>query len=256
MLVLYWPSLCFWPSTIGKEALILLALGLVVTGWHGNGRSLTVPPLVGGLGLALLIRPHIAMLLSVAIAAAEWLGPVARWSAKRLIRAGILVVLAGLAVTASLDRLGVETDIDAVADFAEDRAGRTRTGGSQIEVTGGPTAVPMAFVNVLMRPFLWEARNPVMLLSAIELLAMWAMAWPRRQVWIEMMARWRESRLLLFAVPAALMLILFYGAFVSNLGILARQRVVVFPLLFMFLEVTSAVAVSGRSSASRRSMRV
>jgi hypothetical protein len=241
-LILYWPSLCFWPSTIGKEPLILLALGLVVVGWTGNGSTLRLNALLPGMALAVLIRPHIAMMLAVAIAAAEWLAPARQWSAQRILRALVLAVLSVFAVSSSLQRLGVESDIDAMAEFAEDRAGRTQTGGSRIEMVSGPAAVPMAFVNVLMRPFLWEVRNPVMLLSAVEMLALWWMLWQRRGAGVSLFTQWRRSRLLLFAVPAAAMLTVFYGSFVSNLGILARQRVVILPLLFMLIEFTPLIA--------------
>lgn len=249
-LVLYWPSLCFWPSTIGKEALILLALGLVIVGWVGDGGTFRLKPMLAGMALAVLIRPHIAMMLAMAVVAAEWLAPARKWSAQRILRAAALAALSVFAVSSSLERLGVEPDIDAMVEFAEDRAGRTQTGGSRIEAVSGPAAVPMAFVNVLMRPFIWEVRNPVMLLSTVEMLALWWMMWRSRRAGAQLLTRWRSSRLLLFAVPAAAMLTIFYGAFVSNLGILARQRVVILPLLFMFIQLTPLLA---RGESLRRS---
>jgi hypothetical protein len=251
-LILYWPSLCFWPSTIGKEALVLFAVGLVISGWYGNGRSIAINRLIAGVGLAILIRPHIAMMLAVALASAEWLGPVKRWGGQTMLRASLLLVMAAAAVANSLDRLGVESDLDAVAEFVEERAERTQTGGSRIDVVSGPAAIPMAFVNVLFRPFVWEARNPVMLISAVEMVALWWMISRQRRAGLSLLVRWRESRLLLFAVPAAIMLIVFYGAFVSNLGILARQRVVVLPLFFMCIELTPALVRATHASAAKR----
>lgn len=240
-MVLYWPSLCFWPSTIGKEALIILAVGLVVFGWHGNGRTWRPMPLFVGLVLSLFIRPHIAMMLALCLASAEWLAPVARWSAAKVLRGAVLGAVGVAAVLVSLEQLGVDAQIDAMAQFAQERAGRTQTGGSQIQAFSGPAVLPMAFVNVLLRPFVWEVRNPVMLVSAAELIVMWWLIWKSREAGPAMFSAWRSSRLLLFAVPAACVLIVFYGAFVSNLGIIARQRVVVLPLVFMFIDLTPAV---------------
>ena len=254
-LVLLWPSLCFWPSTIGKEAVILLALGLVVSGWRGDGKSPWPLRLAMGLLLALCIRPHVAMMFAVCLAAAEWLAPVKQMTPGRIARAIALGVVALAAVAQSLDALGVEAQLEAVATFAADRAGRTQTGGSRIAVVGGPFVVPMAFVNVLLRPFLWEVRNPVMLISAAEILLMWWLLLKNRKLGLQLLSAWRYSRLLLFVVPATVVLTIFYGAFVSNLGILARQRVVILPLLFCVVEIGPAMARMVVRSSTKHSQR-
>ncbi len=70
-LVFFLPSMAFWPSSIGKEAVITLALGLVML---GAARSFTrqrwgLTLVIVGLLIAFLIRPHIAALLAASFAA-------------------------------------------------------------------------------------------------------------------------------------------------------------------------------------------
>jgi hypothetical protein len=90
-----------------------------------------------------------------------------------------------------------------------------------------------------------------MLLSGIEVVVFWALVWHRRHS-LRSFLRWRESRLLLLVVPLTLILTLFYGGFVANLGILARQRVVVLPFMFLLAEAAPALASMRGARAARR----
>ena len=240
LLLLFWPSLVFWPSSVGKESLILLAVGLVVYGWWGDGKKVKWLPMLAGLVLAMFIRPHIAMMIAVSLWFADWLAPMQRMTALRLGRGVLILTLAVVVIFAALDQLGVEATQDSMQQFADDRAARTAQGGSEIASATGLLVVPVAFVNVLARPFIWEASNPLLLLSALEVIFFWGLLWSRRTHLRAMASEWRGNRLLLLLVPLTVVLILFYGAFVSNMGILARQRVVVLPLMFVIAEAAPA----------------
>ena len=67
------PSLAYGPSSIGKEAWMMLALGLCVFGaakvLSGAIRS-GIAPLGIGLWFAWLVRPHVAGLMAIALAGA------------------------------------------------------------------------------------------------------------------------------------------------------------------------------------------
>jgi hypothetical protein len=252
MLALFWPSLAFWPASIGKEAVILLAAGLVTYGYFGNGGRRSGPLLGLGLLIAAGIRPHIAMMMAVSLGAAEWLGPASKWSAGRVARALVLAIVAAVTVQAALTQFGLEAaETEEIQQFVEFHSGQTVAGGSKIEQVSGAAGVPMAFVNVLLRPFPWEARNPMVLLSSLEVLFLWSVAWRRRRSLMAAFGEWRQNRLLQFTVPLAVVLTFFYGYFVSNLGILARQRVVILPFLFLFLEATPRAAAFAQRTYAR-----
>ncbi|MDP2340156.1 MAG: hypothetical protein Q8O67_04295 [Deltaproteobacteria bacterium] len=230
------PSLVYWPSSVGKEAMVLLGLGLAFHGYAVGGRGTLLRI---GVGLALLasIRPHIAMMIAVALALAEWVQQGRGWTPSRIAQGCALAVVASIVVVAAFRQFDIEGEYGGdITAFVEERSARTATGGSAITPIGGPLMIPAAFVNVLFRPFLWEVRNPVTFLSAVEALLFWWLVFRHRRGLWRAIRHWRRSRVLRFALPAAIVLVIFYGGFISNLGILARQRVVVLPLLFIVLD--------------------
>jgi len=72
LLLLLFPSIVFWSATIGKEALLYLAIGLVIYGavrlTHAPS-PLVYVSLISGFVLAAFVRPHVAALLAVSITA-------------------------------------------------------------------------------------------------------------------------------------------------------------------------------------------
>jgi hypothetical protein len=107
----------------------------------------------------------------------------------------------------------------------------------------------MAMINVLTRPWPWEARNATSLLAALELLMFWGILWYRRKNLKRALANWRSDPLLRIAVPFIVIYSVSLGLLVVNLGIIARQRVFLFPFLFLFIEAMPAIA---RKRAARR----
>lgn len=234
-----WPSLWFWPSSVGKEALIVLATGLVVYGYVGRDQVLRPLPLILGLAVAISVRPHFAAVLAVSLAAAYWLTRGRKWNlgtvVQAVLSAGLAVALMGQALT----QLGVgDADLEGVREFVEYRSRLTEVGGSSIEAAGGHGAlsIPLAMVNILLRPFPWEAHNVFALVSAMEITFFWFIAWRRREELKLCLRYWRSDRLLRFAIPFTLLYVLMIGLTFGNLGIISRQRIVIFPFLFLLLE--------------------
>lgn len=241
--LLFWPSLWFWPSSIGKESIIILAVGLIAYGYVGSGKTIRWGFLVCGLCLAMGVRPHIAILIAISIAAAEWAAPAKAWSVSHLARGFALAVVAIGTVSWGLGQFGLDPgDFERIQDFVRFRSGQTSQGRSQIQQVTGVLLVPMSFVNVFLRPFLWEARNPFILFAAIETIVLWVLIFrDRRRVWATLRS-FREHRLLRLTIPVGVVLIVFYGGFVSNLGILARQRVVILPFIFVVVVAAAGLA--------------
>lgn len=239
VLICFWPSLWFWPSSIGKEALVLLATGLVVHGYGGRRARIRWVALGAGLSLALVIRPHYAMVIAVCLAAAYWLALGRRWTLKTTLQAVATGVIAVWILGQSLALLGLaDADLEGIREFVEYRADLTERGGSSIGSAAelGLWSIPMAFINILFRPFVWEAHNVFAAISALEVLALWVVVWRRRRSLPVLVKNWRGDRLVRFALPLTLAYILMIGLAFGNLGIISRQRVVVLPFLFLLLE--------------------
>jgi hypothetical protein len=257
LLLFLWPTLWFWPSSIGKEAVLLLAIGLVTLGYVGRAERIHWIPMVSGLALAMAIRPHLAGVLAVSMCVAEW---AARgWTARRLTQAVLASALAVWLLVVAFDLLGLASaDSDVLQAFVLDTAAQTNQGGSAFERAGHLiTALPMAFVNILCRPFVTEAHNPMALVSSLEMMAFWVLVIRnRRQLWSVLRSS-RINRLLRFAIPFSLLYILMIGLTFQNFGIIARQRALVMPALLLVLAaaVPAARTQRGKVTQFRRGWR-
>lgn len=255
-LVLFLPALIFWPSSIGKEALMLLFLGVAT---YGLTRAFAAYSpgwlLLAGLGLsgAGLIRPHVAALLAVGFVVASILGR-GRWLGPVALRRGFVIltsiILLGVTVVLVGDRFDIARPED-IDPFVNEIERRTQQGGSA--VSGGaiasPAQLPAAVLRVLFRPLPNEAHNLQSLASAAENVAILGLI-----IWrLPTMVR----RLGVLRIPLVLMSATFTVGFVIafstivNLGILARQRAQVLPF---FLAAVVALGWSGSPDEEQESI--
>ena len=244
--VFFLPSVVFWPSSLGKDALMTLFLGLAAYGASRLLRTYDFSSLLflgPGLFLASRVRPHVAALLAVSIVLAAILGKTpkpARRSPKRLILIGMAGVgvafsLASFSTTFGVTLSGGGGTQDPTA-FLDLVSSRTAQGGS--EITGGAVGsvsqLPGAVVTVLFRPLLHEAGDLQNLLSAMEGTALLLITiWKVPEMW--------RNRRQLREKPMLLLAFLYTGGFIVafsailNLGIIARQRVQVLPFFLAAL---------------------
>jgi hypothetical protein len=251
LLVLLLPSMLFWPSGLGKEAWMTLAIGLTAYGaalMLGGHRRWLVPLAVGTTA-GLVVRPHIMAALVVGIALAFLVGrsprrpteltPVLRCVGALLVAAGAFAVIhmAG-------DFLGVDgTSASGIDGAIHDTADRTAKGGSQFEAPGvhSPQEFPLAMLSVLARPFPWEAEGWQIMIAAAEgtlVLALFAVSLPRLR---SLPARLRRQPYLIMCLSYAALFVYAFSNF-SNFGILTRERVQVLPFVLVLLALPKYVA--------------
>lgn len=244
--MMFFPSIVFWPASVGKDALMIFFIGLATLGISRLLRKFELGGLIlAGLGLYLTaqIRPHIAMMLALAAALAfvfmkRTAGP-AR-GIKRLIPLALALIGVVFAWSAFSSDFGVSlegtADTQDPAAFLDRVSNQTAQGGS--EVSGGVvtsvTDLPAATLKVLFRPLIHEGTSMAILVSSVEgtlllILVVWKLP-----------AAWR-NRSMIRANPLLLLSIIYTGGFVIafssmlNLGIIARQRVQVLPFLLALL---------------------
>jgi hypothetical protein len=244
LLIFLWPTLWFWPSSIGKEAVLLLAVGLVTIGYVGHGERIRWFAMGTGLALAMAIRPHLAGVMAVSVCVAEWTRR--EWTFARTIQTVLASAVALWVVISSLDLLGLGgANLDTMQDFVVHTAGQTNQGGSSFEGSGMVTAVPMAFFNILCRPFVTEANNLLALVSSLEMMAFWLLVFLYGRGLRSALRSWQSNRLLRFAIPFAFLYVLMLGMTFQNFGIIARQRALVMPALLSVLAMARAPRTSG-----------
>jgi hypothetical protein len=257
LLVLFLPSLLFWPSSAGKEAVMVLCFGLCALG----AAMLLGPktnlwgflPFLAGCWGAFLIRPHIAVMALAALAAAFGIGAVLgtgsgadgsdkQKTSSRAVRiVGLVVMLAVFAGASSqLGKLlgGEDTGGGAgesATELLEKTAEQSSIGNSAFTppMVSNPVKVPWGLASVLFRPFPWEANGgsliaaaesallgALFVLSAGRLLTLWPLL--------------RRRAYLVFVVAFAIEFAIAFS-YIGNFGILARQRVMMLPAVLVLL---------------------
>ncbi len=84
---------------------------------------------------------------------------------------------------------------------------------------------------------------------------MWVIVWFRRKSLWQSLRHFRSDRLLRVAVPFILVYSITLGMIIANLGIIARQRVFLFPFFFILVEAVPRV-VHERKQARLRAAAV
>ncbi|MGH7508100.1 MAG: hypothetical protein ACREMZ_01350 [Gemmatimonadales bacterium] len=232
------PSLWYWPSSVGKESITMMGLGLAVAGFIGRGSRMNWGLLSVGLLLVFAIRPQVAAVVLLSMIVAQWLSFRTPWTVGRVVQ-GVLILGLGLAgIWYSMRTIGVGGyDVEGVQSYIADDPARRLGGGSGIEaVTIDWNGVALAMVNTLLRPFPFEATNGPMIVASLEICAFWVIAWVRRRRLIASLRYWRSDRFLRLALTFVLIYSVALGMMLTNLGIIARQRIFLFPFLFLLLE--------------------
>jgi hypothetical protein len=186
--VFFLPSVFFWGSGLMKDSLCIGALGWVFYGFYNaiiRPRKALTAAIFGALGAYVIISVKIYILLSFLPPALFWVfneyNQKIKSSALRLILKplflglGILVgALGATSLTAGderydVEKIGERSKINSYYLTTQVANGSAYNIGEFDGSAGSIVKVaPQAIVVSLFRPFLFEARNPVMLLSALE----------------------------------------------------------------------------------------
>ncbi len=245
ILIFFWPTLIYWPSSIGKEAMIILFLG--VGSWAAASlyRRYEVRwlPLVGVAAFMVsFIRVHVAALFVFALLAAV-IGE--NRKRKNLVPFGRLLIMVAGIVTAVPLALAVadEFNLDLTAISAEDLepifadvGDTTEQGGSSVSggVIRGPLDIPGGVLKVLFRPLPNEAGNLQSLVASAEGVILLGLVLWQTPAMFRNRAQLRRTPYLAFSLVYTGLFIWGWSA-ILNLGILARQRSLVIPFLLALI---------------------
>jgi hypothetical protein len=260
------PSVVFWSAGIIKESLVLDGLALTMFGAWQVSRKRPMGLLVGGAGvyLVMLIKPFYLLLLVAGAAVQVWWyrsvknGRVTIKPASLV--AGILLGALGLSAIGyvfpkySLANLGAEAAAYQANGFKEGSSASYYQIGNpnDTSLTGQLRYAPLGLFTGLYRPGVWEARNPQMLVNALETLAF--LVFSIRAIatagYQGLLARLVAYPVLMFCLVFALGSAAATGLTSFNLGSLSRYRM---PLLPFF--VFCLVLLNHKLPARRRVVR-
>ncbi|QIL77261.1 hypothetical protein [Hymenobacter sp. HDW8] len=190
IVVFFIPSVFFWGSGLMKDSLCIGALGWIFYTFYEGAiekKNLVRNLILGGLAAYFLSITKVYILLSFLPPAVLWVfnensqrirNQLIRILAKPILLSmgAVIAVYAMTNLTKGdekydLDKIGERSKItsDYLYEVSVKQDGSAYSLGEQDGSLGGMVKlVPQAIVVSLFRPFLWEARNPVMLLSALE----------------------------------------------------------------------------------------
>lgn len=237
-LLLFLPGLHFWTSAIGKDAPIFL--GIAMCTWALFRLQTRYLAFAAGVVIALLVRPHIALIALIALAMTLLLGR----NVSILTRVGLMaVVIAGIGSVAGLVE-GTMTGLslsstDSVTEFLETKSQVSEESGADLSITGA--SFPVKLLSLLFRPFFIDANgilgyiasleNVVLLVIILTLLRRFWTAW----------AMTRAAGFARFAIFFFAMITLLLAMVNYNVGLGLRQKMMMMPALLVFFVALQAV---------------
>jgi hypothetical protein len=261
LLVFFFPTMLFWPSSIGKEAFMILALGAAALGaaqlFVGRFRGLVWLAL--GLWGAAVVRPHMALIVGAGLVVAAPLvvlrGGAQAKGRQRGRLAGAALVL-GLLVAGPaligvaenffhLQSLNTQTAQE-VLDETTRRSGKTGSTFTSIS-PNNPAGFALSGVTVLFRPFPFEVRNAQAMLTSLEGLSLLALCVLSFRRLARLKVELPRRPYLVFGFVYTLAFIYAFSA-LQNFGILARERSQLLPALFVLLCIPRQVDPTSASS--------
>jgi hypothetical protein len=250
-LLFFMPSMLYWPSSIGKEAWMLLTIGVAT---FGVARLLSGRPWRGlavagtALWLAALVRAHVSGMVVLGLMVAYLLArPPRRLGALgpvvKLFALVALVVVSGALLSRTQSYLlekGIDPQ-DGVTSVLAETTRRTNQGGSNFEAqsTGvSLTKLPYAAVTILFRPFPFEAHNAQAAVTALESLLLLCLTVARRRAIWQAVRHLRRRPYVAFVLVYSLLFVVAFSS-IANFGILARERTQLLPFFLVLLTLPS-----------------
>lgn len=242
MAIFFIPAITYWPSSIGKESLMFLGIGLAAYGASLFLNRGGIKPLVfmaAGLGFAGAIRPHVSALIIGSLAVtlvfaggrnSLGMSPWLRWAAVLAVGAASFFLVTFALKEFNIDLSGdVGTEVDEFIGTVEDN---TSKGGSEVDggAVTGIQDIPGAALRVLFRPLPYEAHNAAAMASALEsALILIVLLWRSPRI-IKNLRYIRRDPYILMCLVMTIGFIIMFSPFL-NLGLLARERSQILPFL-------------------------
>ena len=230
-LIIFLPSVSFWSSGIGKDALSFMATCLALWAVLGlNGRT---PLMIFAVMVMLFVRPHIAGMMIIGLTLAYPFD--ARITMKnRLIFTIIAAIVAASLVPFALEFAGVgeANDVESLNSYIGTRQGDNMEGGGGVDIAN--MSWPMKLVTYMFRPMIFEVNSLFSLAAAIDnLILLFLFIAGGRMLFRRVRSGLSENRVFMWAYAILAWLVL--AMTTANLGIALRQKWMFAPMLIFLL---------------------
>ncbi|MBF9236748.1 hypothetical protein I2I05_05010 [Hymenobacter sp. BT683] len=278
--VFFLPSVFFWGSGLLKDSLCMGALGwLFYTFYRGaiERRNILRCAILGSAAVAVILSMKVYILLAFMPPALLWVfnestskikSTVVRWIAKPIfLSVGLMVAgYAFVQISAAdarfnIDKIGAQSKL--TADYLQGVSNKEQGSGYNIGEQDGTLGgmaklAPQALVVALFRPFIWEARNPTMALSALE--ASYFIILTLRILWrvgiLKTLTAISTTPVLTLCFVFSLVFAISVGISSGNFGTLVRYKIPLMPFYLSGLYILQSITLSAKSLGNRSSFRV
>ena len=260
ILTILFPSFLFWTSGGLKESLIILGIGLFLYGFLLRRERGFAAVLIFLSGIAILLLTKYFLLICMLPALAAYYIFINRTTPREVILkyAGVIVLtMILLQCIAPIDkRTNFARIISKKQKYAIAEAKYMKAGSySEVPVVDSTMVsvvvnLPVGLWNSMMKPYIWQNRNPMMILSAAENIAI--------LVFLILAIIYRDRKktydynVLLFLCLSVGLYFSVIGIMTPVLGNLVRYKVVMMPLLvFVLLYIADMNRISFSKANSR-----
>lgn len=271
--VLFLPSVFFWGSGFMKDSLCIGALGWIFYGFYHffiAKKNLALAVLLGTLGSYIIVSTKIYILLSFTPPALFWIfnennARIKSASVRLLLKPFFLVAGATIAYVAATGLTAGDERFD--VDKIGERSKITQEYLSEYVVSGSAYNIgeldgslgsivkvaPQAIIVALFRPFLFEARNPVMLLSALEatLFLYLTLSLIYKTGFFNTLKLISSEPILTFCFLFSIIMAVGVGTTSGNFGTLVRYKIPLMPFYLSALYIMQHKAQSARRKSQR-----
>ena len=262
----------FWGSGLLKDSLCIGALGWLFYAFYRGAierRNILRCALLGSAAVGVLLSMKVYILLAFMPPALLWVfnentrnirSTAVRWLAKPVFLGVGLVVASYAFVQISatdarfnIDNIGAQSKL--TADYLQGVSKTEQGSGYNIGAQDGTLSgmaklAPQALVVALFRPFLWEARNPTMALSALE--ATYFLVLTLRIIWRVGLAKTlvaiSSTPVLTLCFVFSLIFAISVGISSGNFGTLVRYKIPLMPFYLSGLYILQSV--TGRMASA------
>lgn len=262
LLTMLFPSFLFWTSGGLKESIILLALGLLLYGFlaiRERGLMAVLTFFAGGL-LLFVIKYFLLLCLLPALVAYYILSVkmdlrtvVIKYTAVLAVAVAALTIISPLNPKLDFIFLIAKKQKHAISEALYMKAG-SYSPVPVLEQNIGSILInlPTGLWNAMLKPYLWQSRNPMMLLSALEnvvlvVLLLAAIIYRSKKEGL-------NFNLLFFILACTIPYLCMIGIMTPVLGNLVRYKVVVMPLLIYIAIYVADVERIPRSLRKKSSL--
>ena len=239
-LIFFLPSLLFWPSSLGKDAIMLFGLGLATYGLARILNRLSIRAILAfavGLTVVSFIRPPIGAIVVAAAGIAfvlrpshtdSGMGRAVAWT----FGVPVIILISTFMFLLAAKSLKLEGSLTQIQQYEFSKEGLNKGGSSfRPPSLSNPIDVAGSGLTALFRPFPWEISNPLVALAGLEGLFLVGLVVVRIRTIGRTLISWRNGMSIYTTVMVVLLTVVLVGF--TNFGLLVRQRTSLLPFLLM-----------------------